>query len=131
MSLWYDDGTFAARIALQAVGERLYCIAPCGTTSGARNYPADGAGRVLLPYAPGLPVFGRETRYVDAHAAWRVARGIELFADVRNLGRTLLRTDTGRYALHADGSSNLLGIGYGGVRLSVGLAFHLGAVRDR
>ncbi|WP_338758916.1 TonB-dependent receptor [Massilia sp. METH4] len=123
LSLWYDDGAFSARIAAQAVGERLLCIAPCGGNGPAQNYPADGATRVMLPYVPGLPVFGRETRYLDARVAYRFGNGVELFADVRNLGKTWLRTDTGNYAVHEDGGSNVLGIGYGGVRVAAGLTF--------
>lgn len=123
LSVWYDDGAFSARAALQVVGERLYCIAPCGNLGAAQNYPADGATRILLPYMPGLPVFGRETRYVDVRLAYRLRSGIELFADVRNLGKTVLQTDTGKYAVYEDGVSNLLGAGYGGVRMSAGLIF--------
>jgi TonB-dependent receptor len=123
LSVWYDDGAFSARIAAQVVGERLLCIAPCGAIGSAQNYPADGATRILLPYAPGLPVFGRETRYLDARVAYRFGQRIELFVDLRNLGKTLLQTDTGKYAVHDDGTSNVLGLGYGGMRVATGLTF--------
>lgn len=123
LSLWYDDGALQARVALQTVATRFVCIAPCNGSTGAANYPADGATRIRLPYAPGLPEFSGATRYVDARLSYRFKSGIEVFVDARNLGKTTQQTDTGSYAPYASGTPTVVGLGYGGARYSAGVSF--------
>lgn len=121
-SLWYDDGGFQARVAMQVVGERLFAFSPNSGTSGlgVNNYPAVLVPNVRLPYNPGAPIFGNRTAFVDAKVSYRFKNGLELFADVRNLTGERTMSTTGGYQDYADGIPSIYGDNYNGRRYMVG-----------
>jgi TonB-dependent receptor len=120
-SLWYDDGVFSARIALQAVASYFNCIAACGANS-VNNYPNAGGGRTtVLPYNPGSPNFKDATRFVDAKIAYKYNPNIEFFLEGRNLGLSTTSNSQGAYSPFADGTPNLLDYAYAGRRIMVGV----------
>jgi hypothetical protein len=120
-SLWYDDGVFSARIALQAVASYFNCIAACGANS-VNNYPNAAGGRItVLPYNPGSPNFKDATRFVDAKIAYKYNPNIEFFAEARNLGLKTTSNSQGIYSPFADGTPNLLDYAYAGRRIMVGV----------
>ena len=123
-SLWYDDGAFSARVALQVVAPVYNCISPCSGTA-VNNFPADGAVNWRVPYNPGSPVFTNGTRFVDAKMAYRFRNGIELFAEARNINLSRRTTSTGGYANFADGTANILADSYYGSRIMVGATFRM------
>ncbi len=121
-SLWYDDGGFQARVAMQVVAQRYFAFSPNSGTSGlgVNNYPAVLVPNVRLPYNPGAPIFGNRTAFVDAKVSYRFKNGLELFADVRNLTGERTMTSTGGYQDYADGIPNIYGDNYNGRRYMVG-----------
>ena len=120
-ALWYDDGKFSARIALQAVGQKFNCIAACGATS-VNNYPNEGGGRTtIVPYNPGSPNFKDATRYVDAKISYRINKNLEIFAEGRNLNLSSTTNSQAHYAAFADGTPSILDTAYAGRRIMVGL----------
>jgi len=122
-SLWYDDGAFTARIALQVVASIFTGIAAEGNTN-VNNFPNDAGGRItVLPYNPGSPNFKDATRYLDAKVAYRFKNGIELFAEGRNLGKSGTTTSQQGYAPFADGTPNLLATKYPGRRIMIGMNY--------
>jgi TonB-dependent receptor len=122
-SLWYDDGVFSARVALQAVDSFFTCIAGCGGTT-VNNYPNAAGGRVtVLPYNPGSPNFRDATRYIDAKVGYKVTPNIELFLEGRNLGLATTSNSQGAYSPFADGTPNLLDYAYAGRRIMFGVNF--------
>ncbi len=123
-SLWYDDGAFSARIALQVVAPVFSCISPCSGTA-VNNFPADGAVNWRVPYNPGSPVFTNITRFVDAKMAYRFRNGIEIFAEGRNLNLSRRTTGTGGYANFADGTPNVLADAFYGSRIMIGANFRM------
>lgn len=120
-SLWYDDGKFSARIALQVVAPVFTCIQPCGLTGNQNNFPADGATVVRAPYNPGSPNFKNETRYVDAKMAYRFDNGIELFLEGRNLGLSRQSVSQGGYNSYSDGTEVLHRDNFNGAKIMVGV----------
>lgn len=124
MALWYDDGRFTARVALQAVASYFNCLAGCGSVD-ANNFPAVGvtSGMVRFPYNPGSPNFKDSTRFVDAKIGYKIRPNIEVFVEGRNLGNATTSTSQGPYAAFSDGTPNLLDYGYAGRRIMVGLNF--------
>ena len=123
-ALWYDDGRFTARVALQAVASYFNCLAGCGSTD-ANNYPAAGvtSGMVRFPYNPGSPNFKDSTRFIDAKIGYKIKPNVELFIEGRNLGNATTSTSQGSYAAFSDGTPNLLDYAYAGRRLMIGLNF--------
>jgi len=121
-SLWYDDGAFSARVALQFVAQQFNCIAACGANS-VNNYPSSpGVTRITVtPFNPGSPNFIDSTRFIDAKVAYRFANGIEIFAEGRNLGNATTSNSQGPYTPFADGTPNLLDYAYSGRRIMVGM----------
>ncbi|MDR7048788.1 TonB-dependent receptor [Duganella sp. 3397] len=120
-ALWYDDGKFSARVALQAVGQKFNCIAACGQNS-VNNYPSEGGGRTtFIPYNPGSPTFKDATRYVDAKISYRINQNLEIFAEGRNLNLSSTSNSQAHYAPFADGTPNLLDSAYAGRRIMIGL----------
>lgn len=120
-SLWYDDGAFSARIALQAVASFFNCIAACGANT-VNNYPNAAGGRTtVLPYNPGSPNFRDATRFVDAKVAYKVTPNVEVFLEGRNLGLATTSNSQGIYSPFADGTPNLLDYAYAGRRIMVGV----------
>lgn len=121
-SLWYDDGGFQARVALQVVAPRYYTFSPNTSTNvGVNNYTSVGTTGWRLPYNPGAPIFGNRTAFVDAKVSYRFKNGLELFADVRNLTGERTQSSTGGYQDYADGIPSIYGDGYNGRRYMVGM----------
>lgn len=126
LSLWYDDGALSARVAWQVVAERFSCIAACGANT-VNNVPAEGAARNnVLPYNPGFPNYNSETRYIDAKVAYKFKNGIELFADVRNLGKQTISGTQGKYGRFESGAPSMLYYAYAGARISAGMTVRFG-----
>ncbi len=122
-SLWYDDGVFSARVALQAVDSYFTCIAACGANT-VNNYPNANGGRVtVLPYNPGSPNFRDATRFIDAKLSYKYSKNLEFFAEARNLGLSTTSNSQGIYSPFADGTPNLLDYAYAGRRIMIGLNF--------
>jgi hypothetical protein len=120
-SLWYDDGVFSARIALQAVDSSFSCIAACGATT-VNNYPNPAGGRItVLPYNPGSPNFRDATRFIDAKIGYKYSPNVEFFIEGRNLGLATTSNSQGKYSPFADGTPNLLDYAYAGRRIMVGV----------
>jgi TonB-dependent receptor len=121
-SLWYDDGAFQARVAMQVVAPRYYLFSPNTTTNiGVNNYPSVGTTSWRTAYNPGYPQFGNMTRYVDAKMSYRFKNGLEIFADVRNLTGERTQNTTGGYEDYANGIPNIYSDGYSGRRYTIGM----------
>jgi TonB-dependent receptor len=126
-SLWYDDGVWSARVALQVVADKFNCISGCNLSTGINNYPAQGLTVVRAPgYAPGAPSFRLSTRYVDAKLGYKFSKNIELFVEGRNLGKTHTGNTTGGYADFADGTPNVYTDNYTGATYMAGVNFRFG-----
>jgi TonB-dependent receptor len=121
-ALWYDDGRFAARVALQAVASYFNCIAGCGQL-GVNDYSAVGVSATRFPYNPGSPNFKDSTRFIDAKISYKWQPNIEFFLEGRNLGNATTSNSQGSYAPFADGTPNLLDYAYAGRRVMVGVNF--------
>jgi TonB-dependent receptor len=120
-ALWYDDGQFSARVALQVVASSFTCIAGCGQL-GMRNYPSGAGGQMsTLPYSPGSPNFKDATRFIDGKIGYKWKPGVEFFIEGRNLGNATTTNSQGPYAPFADGTPNLLDYAYSGRRIMVGV----------
>jgi len=121
-ALWYDDGRFSARVAVQAVASYFNCIAGCGSTD-QYDYPASGvtSGMVRFPYNPGSPNFKDSTRFIDAKVSYKWRPNIEFFVEGRNLGNATTSNSQGSFAPFADGTPNLLDYAYAGRRIMVGM----------
>jgi TonB-dependent receptor len=121
-ALWYDDGKFAARVAVQAVGAYFVCIASCGV-AGVNNYPNAAPVRVGFPYNPGAPNYKDATRFIDAKISYKWRPNIEFFIEGRNLGNAATSNSQGSAAPFADGTPNLLELNYSGRRIMLGATF--------
>jgi TonB-dependent receptor len=123
-ALWYDDGRFTARVAVQAVASYFNCLAGCGSQD-AFNYPAAGVttGMVRFPYNPGSPNFKDATRFIDGKISYRWKPNIEFFLEGRNLGNATTSSSQQKYAAFADGTPNLLDYAYAGRRIMLGVNF--------
>jgi TonB-dependent receptor len=121
-ALWYDDGGFSARVALQFVAQQFTCIAACNANT-VNNYPSSpGITRITVtPFNPGSPNFKDATRFIDARMAYRFANGIEIFAEGRNLGKATTSNSQGPYTPFSDGTPNLLDYAYAGRRIMIGM----------
>ncbi len=122
-SLWYDDGGFSARVALQVVAPRYLCYQPCGTgsTLNVNNYPSDGTYNWRLPYNPGVPIWGSQTRFIDAKMAYKFKNGVEIFLEGRNLTGQRTQTNTGGYEEYSGGIPSVYSDAYNGRRYMVGV----------
>jgi TonB-dependent receptor len=123
-ALWYDDGKFQARVAVQTVSEIFRCIAPCGDSgTGLNTYPMynfSNAGG--LAWNPGSPNFRDRRSFIDGKLSYRWKPGIEFFVEGRNLGNST-QTDSIGSAPYADGTPNLQNYAYAGRRITVGVNF--------
>jgi hypothetical protein len=122
-ALWYDDGRFSARIAVQAVASFFNCVAGCGQL-GMNNYPSAAGGITnRLPYNPGSPNFRDGTRFIDGKISYKIRPNIDVFIEGRNLGNATTSNSQGPFTPFADGTPNLLDYAYSGRRIMVGLNF--------
>ncbi|WP_457423427.1 TonB-dependent receptor [Roseateles sp. P5_E7] len=121
-SLWYDDGGFQARIAMQVVATRYQGFTPGGTTAALaiNNYPSIGTINWRQPYNPGAPIFAPRTAYVDAKLSYKFKNGLEIFADARNLTGERTQSNTGGFQDYADGIPSIYSDNYAGRRYTVG-----------
>jgi TonB-dependent receptor len=121
-SLWYDDGGFQARVAMQVVAQRYHLFSPNTSTNiGVNNYPSVGTTSWRQPYNPGAPLFGKRTAFVDAKVSYRFSNGLEIFADARNLTGERTQNTTGGYQDYADGIPSIYSDNYNGRRYTIGL----------
>lgn len=120
-SLWYDDGAFSARVALQSIASYFNCIASC-VNNTVNNYPNTSTTAARpAPYNPGSPNFRDSVRYVDAKLAYKFKNGIELFVEGRNLGLTTTSNSQGIYSVFANGTPSILDYAYAGRRIMMGV----------
>jgi TonB-dependent receptor len=121
LALWYDDGKFSARVAVQAVASYFECIAACGANT-VNNYPNAAGGRTTVtPYNPGSPNFRDATRYIDGKIGYKYNDHIEFFIEGRNLGKATTSKSQDKYSQFADGTPSLLDYAYAGRRIMVGV----------
>jgi len=121
-ALWYDDGQWSARVAVQAVAAYFTCIASCNA-AGVANYPNAAPVRVGFPYNPGGANYKDGTRFIDAKLSYKWRPNIEFFIEGRNLGNATTSNSQGASAPFADGTPNLLDFNYSGRRIMVGASF--------
>jgi TonB-dependent receptor len=123
-AVWYDDGKFSARVAVQAVASVFNCIAACGANT-VNNYPTNAVGvrSTVVPYNPGSPNFKDSTRFIDAKVAYKYSPNVEFFLEGRNLGNATQSNSQGSYAAFADGTPSMLDLTYVGRRIMVGVNF--------
>jgi TonB-dependent receptor len=121
-ALWYDDGRWSARVAVQAVASYFNCIAGCGQL-GMNDYPAVGVSATRFPYNPGSPNFKDSTRFIDGKISYRWKPNIEFFIEGRNLGNATTSDSQANYAPFSAGTPNLLDYAYAGRRIMVGVNF--------
>jgi TonB-dependent receptor len=121
-ALWYDDGKFQARVAVQSVGSYFSCIAACASNS-VNNYPNAYGNQRPLPWNPGSPNFRDATRFVDAKLSYKWRPNVEFFVEGRNLGNATTTNSQGQYSPFAGGIPNLLDYSYSGRRIMLGVNF--------
>jgi TonB-dependent receptor len=122
-ALWYDDGRFSARIAVQAVASYFTGIAGVNQL-GMYNYPSAAGGTTnRLPYNPGSPNFRDSTRFIDGKVSYKWRPNIEFFVEGRNLGNATTSNSQGPYTPFADGTPNLLDYAYSGRRVMIGVNY--------
>jgi TonB-dependent receptor len=122
-ALWYDDGKFTARVAVQAVASYFTGIAGVAQL-GMYNYPSAAGGITnRLPYNPGSPNFKDSTRFIDGKLAYKIRPNIDVFIEGRNLGNATTSNSQGPYTPFTDGTPNLLDYAYAGRRIMVGVNF--------
>jgi TonB-dependent receptor len=124
-ALWYDDGTWQARVAVQAVAAKYNCTVPCGATLNGVNYnlgiypnTAD-LGTRSPQYNPGSPQYTDRTMYVDGKLSYRISKGLDVFIEGRNLTNQTA-TQSLPSLPYADGP-NYASYFYSGRRVTVGL----------
>lgn len=123
-SLWYDDGRFTARAAMQVVAARYQAIGPWFGTAGTtiRNYPALGAGNVTAPpWNPGSAIFENQTRYVDVKLGYKVNQWIDVFGEMRNAGRQMVVRGSGPFTTFENGAQSVNEFVYTGASYSFGV----------
>jgi TonB-dependent receptor len=124
-ALWYDDGKWQARVAVQAVAAKYSCTAPCGATLNGVNYnlgiypnTAD-LGTKWPQYNPGSPQYTDRTMYVDGKLSYRFSKGIDIFIEGRNLTN---QTATQSFpSLPYEQGANYASYFYPGRRITIGL----------
>ncbi|TFW32688.1 TonB-dependent receptor [Massilia horti] len=121
-AVWYDDGRFQARVAVQGVASYFNNIA--GSSSNyINNYP-NASGNARPPaYNPGSPNFKDATRYIDAKISYKISRNFEVFAEGRNLGNATTSNSQGSYVPFADGTPSILDYSYAGRKMMVGVNY--------
>lgn len=122
LSLWYDDGTTNARLALQSRDLFFDCIASCGANS-ANNYYGEGYTNVRLPYNPGAPNFRAKTDYVDFKVSHKLRPELEVFFQANNITKQAVQKDQGIYNTYASGAPSILETGYAGYRVTWGFTY--------
>jgi TonB-dependent receptor len=123
-ALWYDDGKFSARVAVQVVAQKWSGFSPQGART-LGNIPAVLAPYVHLPYNPGQPEWTDATRYIDGKIGYKVNKNVELFVEGRNLGNATTSSSQGPSGAYAN-VPTLLGYNYPGRRITVGANFRFG-----
>jgi outer membrane receptor protein involved in Fe transport len=124
-ALWYDDGAWQARIAVQTVGTRFRCIAPCGDSISGYSlnaYPNVLQGWKYPAFNPGSPNYADRTSYVDGKISYRIGKSLELFMEGRNLTNQTQSNSIGS-APYADGTPNLQSYYDTGRRITIGMNF--------
>ena len=128
-SLWYDDGKLNIRIARQQRSSTFNCITPCGGNTTDINYPGEQWTNVRLVapgYNPGVPRFTDATTFIDAKISYNITRGIQIYAEGRNMTREAQTVSTGQYVPFADGTPKLMRLSYGGRRIMTGVRIQFG-----
>jgi TonB-dependent receptor len=126
-ALWYDDGKWQARMAVQTVGAKFNCIAPCGGSLAGYSlnaYPNASLGWKYPAYNPGSPYYNDRTSYVDGKISYRVNKQLDFFVEGRNLTNQTQTTSLGS-APYADGTPNLQKYYYAGRRITIGLNYRI------
>jgi TonB-dependent receptor len=126
-ALWYDDGKWQARMAVQTVGAKFNCIAPCGGSLAGYSlnaYPNAILGWKYPAYNPGSPYYNDRTSYVDGKISYRVNKQLDFFVEGRNLTNQTQTTSLGS-APYADGTPNLQKYYYAGRRITIGLNYRI------
>jgi TonB-dependent receptor len=122
-SIWYDDGTTTARLAIQGRDQVLDYIAANGANS-VNNYPNPAGGRTtILPYNPGSPDFTEKTTYIDFKITHKLNENIEGFFEARNVNNELIIKSQGEYATFEDGTQSILSNTWPGYRITTGVTF--------
>ncbi|MGV7207001.1 TonB-dependent receptor [Oxalobacteraceae bacterium A2-2] len=124
-ALWYDDGALSARVAVQTVGTRFACIAPCGDSIsgyGLNAYPNVALAWKNPAYNPGPSNWTDRTSYVDGRIAYRVNKSLEFYVEGKNLTNQTQTTSLGGTG-YANGAPNLQNYYYAGRRISLGLTW--------
>lgn len=120
-SIWYDDGTTTARLAIQGRDQVLDYIAANGANS-VNNYPNPAGGRTtVLPYNPGSPDFTEKTTYIDFKITHKVTPHVEGFFEARNVNSELIIKSQGEYATFSDGTKSILSNTWPGYRITTGV----------
>lgn len=128
-SIWYDDGKLNIRLAHQRRSSTFNCITPCGGNTGDINYPGEQWTNVRLVapgYNPGVPRFTDSTTFIDAKISYNITRGIQIYAEGRNMTREAQTASTGKYVPFADGTPKLMRLTYGGRRIMTGVRIQFG-----
>lgn len=123
-SLWYDDGTTTARIAIQGRDQIFDCIASgaCGTSNN--NFPNPSEGRItVLPYNPGSPNFTEKQTYIDFKITHKATKELELFFEARNVNNELIVQSQGEFNNYSDGTKSVLANKWPGYRITTGVTF--------
>ncbi|WP_198118267.1 TonB-dependent receptor [Massilia rhizosphaerae] len=124
-ALWYDDGRFQARIAVQGVASYFANIA--GWTGNALNNYPNASGNTRPPaYNPGSPNFKDATRYVDAKVSYKITPNVEVFLEGRNLNNAAISDSQGSYVPFSSGAPSILDYSYAGRRIMAGANFRFG-----
>jgi TonB-dependent receptor len=122
-ALWYDDGRFQARVAVQTVDRSFMCIAPCGdNVTYLRSYPMLNVGGNTPAWTPGSPNWRDRRTFVDGKISYKINPNIDVFIEGRNLTNST-QTDTIGSMPYADGTPNLQNYAYSGRRITVGMNF--------
>ncbi|MBP2160806.1 MULTISPECIES: TonB-dependent receptor [Asticcacaulis] len=122
-SLWYDDGTTTARLAIQG-RDRVFNDISAANANTVNNYPNPAEGRItVLPYNPGSPMFTEKTTYIDFKITHNVTKELELFFEMRNANNELVLQTQGEFAQFADGTPSVLNNSWPGYRVTYGITF--------
>ncbi len=122
LSLWYDDGTTNARLALQTRDLFFDCIAACGANT-ANAYVGTGYTNIRLPYNPPAPNFRAATKYLDFKISHKMNDQFEVFFQANNLLKQGVQKDQGKYNAYASGAPSILELGYAGYRVTMGVTY--------
>lgn len=122
-SLWYDDGTTTARLAIQGRDQVFDNISAAGANT-VNNYPNPSEGRItVLPYNPGSPMYTEKSTYIDFKITHNVTKELELFFEMRNANNEIVVQSQGEFAKFADGTPSILSSSWPGYRVTYGITF--------